>query len=121
MDLKKSSSYRNMFLEMLPQVGTKHAALFVLDLILQKKVSDITAMQLLTYLPFHIRKPDIELLTSLQTLVNMPNKIALEVRNSGVLTFGTLIYKTCLSYCPYETLDDYVRLYLDKFTGRKIN
>lgn len=106
-----------MFLEALPQIGSSEAALFVLDLIQQKKVPDITAIQLLTHLPFHIRKPEIQLLVSLQPLLNFPDKIAMEVQNTGILTYGTLIYKTCLSYCPYEMLDDYVRLYLDKFTG----
>ena len=113
----KEETIRNMFLEVLPQVGTKHAALFVLDLIQELKVSDITSMQMLTYLPFHIRKPDTGLLIEMKPLVTLNNKISLEVRNTGILTFGTLIYKTCLSYCSSEMLEDYVRIYLNKFTG----
>ena len=105
-------------MEALPQIGSSEAALFVLDLIQQKKVSDMTAIQLLSHFPFHIRKPELPLLVSLQPLLNFPDKIATEVQNTGILTYGTLIYKTCLLYCPYEMLDDYVRLYLDKFTGK---
>ncbi|XP_015599682.1 uncharacterized protein LOC107269863 [Cephus cinctus] len=115
----KEETIRNMFLEALPQVGSKEAALFVQNLVLNRKVSDITAIYLLTHLPFHIRKPDIQLLVSLQTLLNPPEKVSPEVHNTGILTYGTLIYKTCLLYCPYEMLDDYVRLYLDKFTESK--
>ncbi|KAK0168827.1 hypothetical protein PV327_002594 [Microctonus hyperodae] len=107
---------RNMFLEAVPQIGTHDSALFVLNLIQRRKVSDITAMQLLTQLPFHIRKPNVELLVSLQPLINLSERISHQVRNTGILAFGTLIYKTCLVYCPYEVLDDYVKLYLDKFT-----
>lgn len=106
-----------MFLEALPQVGTKEAALFILELIQDKKVSDICAIQLLTQLPFHVRKPDVQLLVNLQTFLNLSEKICAEVQNTAILTYGTLIYKTCLLYCPYEMLNDYVRLYLDKFTG----
>lgn len=106
-----------MFLETLPQVGSKESVLFILDLIQSNKVSDISAIQLLMRLPFHIRKPDVQLLVSLQPLLTLPSKISAEVQNTAILTFGTLIYKTCLVYCPYEMLDDYVRLYLDKFTG----
>lgn len=106
-----------MFLEALPQVGSKESVLFILDLIQSNKVSDISAIQLLMRLPFHIRKPDVQLLVSLQPLLTLPSKISAEVQNTAILTFGTLIYKTCLVYCPYEILDDYVRLYLDKFTG----
>jgi GC-rich sequence DNA-binding factor len=106
-----------MFLEALPQIGTTESALFVLELIQSQTVSDITSIQLLTYLPFHVRKPDVQLLLGLQPLLNLHTKIASEIQNTGILTFGTLIYKTCLLYCPYEMLDDYVKLYLDKFTG----
>ncbi|KZC04099.1 Vitellogenin-3 [Dufourea novaeangliae] len=112
----KEETVRNMFLEALPQIGTKEAALFILELIQDKKVSDMSAIQLLTQLPFHVRKPDVQLLVNLQTLLNLPEKISAEVQNTAILTYGTLIYKTCLLYCPYEMLDDYVRLYLDKFT-----
>ncbi|XP_033196752.1 vitellogenin-4 isoform X1 [Bombus vancouverensis nearcticus] len=115
----KEETIRNMFLEALPQVGTKEAALFILELIQDRKVSDMSAIQLLTQLPFHIRKPDVQLLVNLQTFLNLPEKISVEVQNTAILTYGTLIYKTCLLYCPYEMLDDYVRLYLDKFTETK--
>jgi len=106
-----------MFLETLPQVGSKESTLFILELIQGNKVSDITAIQLLMRLPFHIRKLDAELLVSLQPLLTLPNKISTEVQNTAILMYGTLIYKTCLVYCRPEMLDDYVRLYLDKFTG----
>lgn len=106
-----------MFLETLPQVGSKESALFILDLIQANKVSDISATQLLMQLPFHIRKPDVQLLVSLQPFLSLPSKLPREVQNTAILTYGTLIYKTCLEFCPYEMLDDYVRLYLDKFTG----
>lgn len=106
-----------MFLEVLPQVGSKESALFILDLIQSNKVSDISAVQLLMRLPLHLRRPDAQLLVSLQSLLTLPSKISAEVQNTAILTYGTLIYKTCLVHCPYEMLDDYVRLYLDKFTG----
>ncbi|XP_014475055.1 PREDICTED: uncharacterized protein LOC106744646 [Dinoponera quadriceps] len=112
----KEETTRNMFLEALPQVGSKESVLFILDLIQTNKVPDISAIQLLMQLPFHIRKPDVQLLVSLQPLLSLSSKIPGEVQNTAILTYGTLIYKTCLVYCPYEMLDDYVRLYLDKFT-----
>lgn len=106
-----------MFLEAVPQIGTPESALFILDVIQQRNVSNITAIQLLSNLPFHIKKLEIQFLVNLEPFLNFPDKIAPEVQNTGILTFGTLIYKTCLSNCPYEMLDDYVKLYLDKFTG----
>ncbi|XP_017765465.1 PREDICTED: uncharacterized protein LOC108554635 [Eufriesea mexicana] len=115
----KEETILNIFLEALPQVGTKDAALFILELIQDKRVSDMYAIQLLTQIPFHIRKPDVQLLVNLQTFLNLPEKVSIEVQNTAILAYGTLIYKTCFLYCPYEMLDDYVRLYLDKFTETK--
>lgn len=106
-----------MFLELLPQVGSKESAIFILELIQGNKVSDMSAIQLLMHLPFHIRKPNVQLLVSLQPFLSLPNKVPKEVQSTAILAYGTLIYKTCLKYCSYEMLDDYVRLYLDKFTG----
>ncbi|XP_014616793.1 PREDICTED: uncharacterized protein LOC106793973 [Polistes canadensis] len=112
----KEETIRNMFLETLPQIGSKESALFIFDLIQNSKVSDITAIQLLTQLPFHIRKPDVQLLVSLQPLLSLSRKISTEIQNTAILSYGTLIYKTCFVSCPTEMLEDYVRLYLDKFT-----
>ncbi|XP_011266190.1 uncharacterized protein LOC105257329 [Camponotus floridanus] len=112
----KEETIRNMFLEALPQVGSKESAHFILNLIQNKKVSDISAIQLLMRLPLHLRRPDAQLLVSLQPFLTLPNEISAEVQNTAILAYGTLIYKTCLMHCPYEMLDDYVRLYLDKFT-----
>lgn len=106
-----------MFLEILPQVGSKESAFFILELIQGNKVSDMSALQLLMRLPFHLRRPDHELLVNLQPLLTLPSKISVEVQNTAILTYGTLIYKICLVSCQYDMLDYYVRLYLDKFTG----
>ncbi|XP_047354225.1 uncharacterized protein LOC124950864 isoform X1 [Vespa velutina] len=112
----KEETIRNMFLEALPQIGSKDSALFIFDLIQNHKVSDIIAIQLLTQLPFHVRKPDIQLLITLRPLLSLAREISAEIQNTAILSYGTLIYKTCLVYCSYEILDDYVRFYLDKFT-----
>lgn len=108
---------RNMFLEALPQIGSEESALFILDLIQSNKISDMSAIQLLMQLPFNIRNLNVQLLISLQPLLSLPNKVSTKVQNSAILAYGTLIYKTCLEHCSYEILDDYVRLYLDKFAG----
>ncbi|XP_029165191.1 uncharacterized protein LOC114936229 [Nylanderia fulva] len=112
----KEETLRNMFLEILPHIGSKESALFILDLIQGNKVSDISAIQLLMRLPFHLRRPDAELLDNLRPLLTLPSKISAEVQNTAILTYGTLIYKTCLKPCSYDVLDLYVRFYLDKFT-----
>ncbi|XP_043675802.1 vitellogenin-like isoform X2 [Vespula pensylvanica] len=112
----KEETIRNMFLEALPQIGSKDSALFIFDLIQSHKVSDIIAIQLLTQLPFHIRKPDVQLLVTLRPLLSLEREISTEIQNTAILSYGTLIYKICLVYCSYEILDDYVRFYLDKFT-----
>nr|CAD7437537.1 unnamed protein product [Timema bartmani] len=107
---------RNLFLDILPQVGTEACALFIKDLILEKKVANATVVHFLTTLPFHIQHLSEELLLSLEELVNLSEGAEGEVKNALVLGFASLIYKTCQQTCRPDTLDRYIRRYLDWFT-----
>nr|CAD7423433.1 unnamed protein product [Timema monikensis] len=107
---------RNLFLDILPQVGTEACALFIKDLILEKKVANATIVHFLTTLPFHIEHPSEELLLSLEELVNLSEGAEGEVKNALVLGFASLIYKTCQQTCRPDTLDRYIRRYIDWLT-----
>lgn len=42
-----------------------------------------------------------------------------EVQKTAVLTFASLVNKMCLNgRCKPETADRYIRVYVDKFTGK---
>nr|CAD7567213.1 unnamed protein product [Timema californicum] len=107
---------RNLFLDILPQVGTEACALFIKDLILEKKVTNATIVHFFTTLPFHIQHPSEELLLSLEDLMNLSEGAEGEVKNALVLGFASLIYKTCQQTCRPDTLDRYIRRYLDWLT-----
>src|SRR5436190_20173052 len=109
-----------MFLEALPQIGSKESVLFILDLIRDNKVSDISAIQLLMRLPFHLRSPDILFLIPLQLLLELPSNISVEVQNTAILTFSTVVYKMYLIVGEHITLYDAVRHYFEKFTSTYI-
>ena len=42
-----------------------------------------------------------------------------EVQKTAILTFASLVNKMCLNgRCKPETADKYIRVYVDKFTGK---
>lgn len=52
-----------------------------------------------------------------QELLRLDPEVTDDVRNSAILSFATLIQKTCSRQCKGDTLDRYAKLYLDRFTG----
>ncbi|KDR09150.1 uncharacterized protein LOC110838941 isoform X2 [Zootermopsis nevadensis] len=106
---------RNLFLEMLPLVGSRDSILLVRDLMVRRTFQNDTAVQLLSSLPFSVREPSEQLLTDLEVLLLLPEG-TLE-HQAAVLSFATLVNKVCSVRCAQETLDKYVGRYLDLFTG----
>lgn len=41
-----------------------------------------------------------------------------DVRKTAVLTFASLVKKMCNVRCRPETIEKYIRIYVDKFTGK---
>jgi len=46
---------RNLFLELLPQVGTGDSVLFTINLVKDRRISDWAATQMLIALPFYLQ------------------------------------------------------------------
>lgn len=61
---------RNLFLEILPLVGSRDSILLVRDLVVRRTFKNDTAIQLLSSLPFSVRKPSEQLLTDLEVVGN---------------------------------------------------
>lgn len=49
-------SSRNLFLELLPQIGTRDSVLLTINLVKDRKVTDWTAIHMLMALPFYLRQ-----------------------------------------------------------------
>ncbi|PNF30690.1 hypothetical protein B7P43_G06086 [Cryptotermes secundus] len=122
LELEVGTSYRhetlrNLFLEMLPLVGSHDSIMLVRDLVMTGTVKNDTSIQLLSSIPFSVRQPSEELLTDLEVLLSLPED-TLE-NQAAVLSFATLVHKVCSAKCAPETLDKYVGQYMDLFTGSR--
>lgn len=40
-----------------------------------------------------------------------------ETRNASILSFATLVYKTCSVKCSVDIVDKYTKIFLDRLTG----
>ena len=61
---------RNLFLELLPLVGSHDSMLLVRDLVMRGTVRNDTAIRLLSSLPFNIQQPSEHLLTDLEVVAD---------------------------------------------------
>lgn len=108
---------RNMFLELLPQIGTKDSVHFMKELIVNGTVKDLTAIKLLAVFPFYVRQHSKDLLDDMSVLLELGDNYDASIRHSAVLSFGTLIYQTYVSgACSVDVLDNYARKYYEYYS-----
>ncbi|KAJ9599526.1 hypothetical protein L9F63_009998, partial [Diploptera punctata] len=108
-------TFRNLFLELLPIVGSYDAALLIRDLIMSGTLKNDTAVDLLTTLPFSLHHPSEKLLTDFEVILTLPEHSLLY--STAILTFATLVERVCHKGCSYEVRDKYVGQYMDLFTS----
>jgi len=109
----------NIFGELLGSAGTTAAALVVRDLVMQGKFdTDRDAAKALTAVPFHIRRPNKQLLKEFEKLIG--NDYGRFTNMAIPLTFGHLVRITCERAGPLkseahtECVDDVGRHYVQK-------
>lgn len=61
---------RNLFLEMLPLVGSHDSIMLVRDLVMTRTINNDTSIQLLSSIPFSVRHPSEQLLTDLEVVAH---------------------------------------------------
>lgn len=111
----RQETVRNLFLELIPRIGTNAAVLLTRDLIVNNRVKSTTAVQLLISLPFHIQELSADLVTDCEVLLNLgPDRP--DVKQSAVLTFATLVHNAYVSRkIPDKTFEKYVKKYFELF------
>lgn len=109
---------RNMFLELLPQIGTTASAHFIRDLVLQRRIKDLASIKLLAVFPFYARHSDETLLRDMEPLLHLGDNYDSTIRQAAALCFATLVQRTyAAGRCTSETLESYAHKYLDLFAG----
>lgn len=111
----RQETVRNLFLELIPRIGTKAAVLLTRDLIVNNRVKSTTAVQLLISLPFHISELSADLVTECEVLLNVgPDRP--DVKQSAVLTFATLVHNAYVARkIPDKIFEKYVKKYFELF------
>lgn len=111
----RQETVRNLFLELIPRIGTKAAVLLTRDLVVGDRVKSTTAVQLLISLPFHIAELSADLVTECEILMNLgPDRP--DVKQTALLTFATLVHHAYISgKIPDNIFDKYVKKYFELF------
>ncbi|CAH1401941.1 unnamed protein product [Nezara viridula] len=112
----RQETIQNLFWDLVPNVGSRSAVLFIKKVVKNGQVKGFLAGRLLASIPFYIRETSDELLTACEDLLTLGGDIPTEVKQQAILTFASLLYKTCKTKCKTDTLDRYSKLYLDKIT-----
>lgn len=74
------------------------------------------ATGLLITFPYHVRYPNEKLLRESEILLYLDKDIENEVRKVAILSFASLIHKTCgKGMCSDDTQNKYIKLFLDQF------
>nr|XP_050865119.1 uncharacterized protein LOC127070756 [Vespula vulgaris] len=90
----KDVTVRNIFLQIVPTVGTADSCIFAKNVIYQQKVSDLDAIMMLHKLPMYVKSPNEQLLADMEDLIEVKPDINMDVRVAGILCFSRLIHKT---------------------------
>lgn len=111
----RQETIRNIFLEILPRIGTAASVLLTRDIIVNKQVKSTTAVQLLISLPFHIDELSEKLVHECEPFLTLGN-ISPDVRQAGVLTYSILIHNTYMAgKISTDEFERYVKRFFDYF------
>jgi len=111
--------FRHFFWDLVPQVGSASSVEFIRDLIKTQKITSFLATGLLITFPYHVRYPNEKLLKESEILLYLDRDLENEVRKVAILSFASLIHKTCgRGMCSDDTQNKYIKLFLDKFIGQ---
>jgi hypothetical protein len=106
---------RNIFLEILPRVGSSSSVLLTKHLVMEKLVRPTTAVQLLISLPFFISELSADLVKECEEFLHVGNDRP-DVKHSAVLSYATIIYKAYLARAiTADQFEKYVKTFFDLF------
>lgn len=104
---------RNIFLEILPRVGTISSVLLAKDLVIDKHVRPTTAVQILTALPFFISELSAELIKECEVFLHVGVDRP-DVSHSAVLSYSTMVYKAYSAHViTSDQFEKYVKTTFD--------
>ncbi|XP_072766849.1 larval-specific very high density lipoprotein [Anoplolepis gracilipes] len=110
----KEVTMKNIFLQMVPTVGTTAACHFTRNVIRKHKVTDATAMAMLVKLPMYVKVPSERLLLEMEELLKLDNTVSSHIKKASILCFSILIRKTFM-HQQDEIVNPLLQRYLHRF------
>ncbi|KAL1464421.1 hypothetical protein WDU94_004070 [Cyamophila willieti] len=111
---------QHLFWDLLPQIGSNSSVIFIKELVTTGKVKGFLAHRLLSTFPFYLRHPTVQLLAQCEDLLWLKKAgdepIDEETKHAAILSFATLVYKTCSVECSIDVVDKYTKIFLDRLT-----
>jgi len=101
---------------MIPTVGTTAACHFVRNVVRKHKVTDTTAVAILTKLPLHVKVPSERLLLEMEDLLKFGDTVSPQVKKASIFSFSILIRKTFIhqqNNMVYPLLERYLHRFFD--------
>lgn len=115
----KQETKRNIFLELLPQVGSEVSVNFIKDLILKRELKELVTIKILSMYPLYVKEYSEKLLEDMEVLLTLNNKYDKSVRHAAVLSFATLVHKTYVAgKCTLDKFESYALKYFNWFAGK---
>ncbi|XP_071444971.1 uncharacterized protein [Hetaerina americana] len=110
----KEETMRDLFLDVLSQVGTKASITLLTDLIVSQSLKDESSVQVLKTIPFYARQLDASLLEKYESVLGIDHND--QIKRAATLSFATLVNRACKhDRCPAEVLEKYVLKYYELF------
>ncbi|EFN69845.1 Vitellogenin [Camponotus floridanus] len=110
----KEVTMKNIFLRMIPTVGTSAACYFTRNVIRKHKVTDAIAVAMLAKLSMHVKIPSERLLLEMEELLKLDNIVSSNVKKASILCFSILIRKTFM-HQQSEIANPLLERYLNRF------
>lgn len=112
----RKETIRNIFLEILPRIGTEASVLLTRDIITRQQVKSTTAVQLLISLPFHIDELSEKLVRDCEVFLTGLGNNSPDVRQTGILTYSILVHNTySAGKISTDEFERYVKKFFDYF------
>lgn len=106
---------KNIFLEILPQIGTLSSIELITELVVKKQINPVNAIQLIISIPFTISEFNMEIVNLCKPFLSLENERS-DVVNVAVLSFSTIVFKTFISNkMSQPQFDQYVKQFFDLF------
>ncbi|XP_031836004.1 larval-specific very high density lipoprotein [Nomia melanderi] len=110
---EKDEMTKNIFLTMVPNVGTTAAWLFTRNAIRENTVPHLTAISMLARLPMSLKHPTESLVTEMLEFLRHDENINVDVKKARILCFASLLHRVYPSESTSPDLEKHLQSFVE--------